>query len=77
MIYTINSHDDENKTFLVIYNKRPIVINYPKDIEIFTDIPDEDFDVIISGMITPYENMPDYIEEVVEEQSLENTGDWF
>jgi len=51
MSYTITSHNNELKTFDVTINGKTVTLNFPQDIENFTNITTNDLDIIISGFI--------------------------
>lgn len=74
MEYQIVSHDDVSKTIVVSCKGYNLTVSYPQDIETFDQFTNEQLDLIISGIISPYNDMPEYTEPEVSTDTTH--GDW-
>jgi hypothetical protein len=75
MSYSIISHNDSEKKFTINHKGYSIDINYPSDVDLFSDILPENLETIISGITVSYNDMPDYTEpEVITPTPVH--GDW-
>ena len=60
MEYTITSHNDADKKFNVICKGYNIEVSYPSDVNTFSELTSDALNLILSGVLLPYENMPEY-----------------
>lgn len=51
MSYTVKSHDDIIKSFIIEYKSQDITINYPGDVETFSELSEEDISLLASGIV--------------------------
>ena len=74
MSYTVTSYNDTNKKFNVTHKGYNIEVLYPSDIQTFSELTDERLDLLVTGILMSYENMPDYTEP--ETSTLPEPGVW-
>lgn len=74
MDYTINSHDDSNRTINITVKGHEIIANYPEDIESYDQFTEESLALYLSGILAPYAHMDEYQEP---EQAQETPTEWF
>jgi hypothetical protein len=75
MSYTVTTHNDTNKKFNVTYKGYNIEVIYPSDVQTFSELTSERLDLILSGILMPYESMADYVESDTTTPST-TTGTW-
>jgi hypothetical protein len=75
MSYTLKSHNDETNTFVIDVNGYIITLNYPTDIEVFSDLSQEALDLLASGFVATHKDLPAYQEP--ESSTTPSTGAWF
>jgi hypothetical protein len=75
MSYTVKSHDDETNTFVIDVNGYIITLNYPQDAEVFSDLSQEDLDLLASGFVATHKDLPAYQEP--ESMPTPSIGAWF
>ena len=74
MSYTVTSHNDTDKKFNVTHKGYNIEVLYPSDVETFSEVSSERLDLILSGILMSYENMPDYVEPTT--PAPRTAGEW-
>jgi hypothetical protein len=78
MTYTVKSHSDADRNFIIDHRGYSIIINYPEDIDTFDQLQEENIDVLVSGYIASHAELPDYSEPESSSSSIPSTSpEWF
>ena len=78
MTYTVKSHSDADRNFIIDHRGYSITINYPEDIDTFDQLQEENIDVLVSGYIASHAGLPDYSEpENPSPPTTSTTSEWF
>jgi hypothetical protein len=51
MSYIVKSHDDSIKSFIIEYKSQDITVNYPGDVQTFSELSEEDISLLVSGIV--------------------------
>jgi hypothetical protein len=51
MSYIVKSHNDSIKSFIIEYKSQDITVNYPGDVQTFSELSEEDISLLVSGIV--------------------------
>lgn len=75
-MYTIKSFNDETTEFVIDHRGYIITIDYPADVETFSELSEDDINLLVSGYIASHKDMPDFVEpEQIQQTST--PVEWF
>ena len=77
MTYTVKSHSDADRNFVIEHRGYSITINYPEDIDTFDQFQQENLNTLASGYIASYSELPDYSEPEIVSTTSTTSPEWF